>query len=128
MIKADELSSKDAKIVPVHVKTYLKLPESALNIEQAVRNNHKILINKITSIKQEHEQLSKKEQNIKNSIAKLQQENSYLKKLLTPYAKIRRFYKKYLTPKNTNQISIQTQQATISVPRLTLECQKINIQ
>lgn len=129
MLKADELSTNDTKVLPVHVKTYIKLPESALNIEQAIKTNHKTLIDKINSIKLEYNQLVQKEVKVKNSIEKLKQENSNLKKMLTPYSKIRRFYKKYLIPKNSKsgQISIQTQQATISAPKLTLECQRIDI-
>lgn len=131
MLKADELSTNDAKIVPVHVKTYIKLPESSLNVEQSIKNNHKILIDKISSMKLEYNQLSQKELKIKHFIEKLKQENACLKKILAPYPKIRRFFKKYLLPKNSNQnsskIEIQTQQATISVPKLTLECKRIDI-
>lgn len=131
MLKADDLSTKNIKILPVHVKSYIKLPDSTLNIEQAIKNQHKNLVDKIKMMNIELSNLDQKEQKIKKYMGKLQQENNSLKKLLAPYPKIRRFYKKYLIPKNTqqnsSQLMIKTQQATISVPNLTLECQKINI-
>lgn len=116
-------NNENEKVKEIHVETFVNLPQSALSIEQDLREKNREFKSKIVSMNQEYKDLTEKEARIKHISTKLKLENDELKKFLVHLPKLKKFLKKYRKSNPSSKPKmIMVNQATISGSKLVIEC------